>query len=108
MQMPPKGLVVDTILNKWMYPVFIQEPAVVRRRLLAPYSDDWEKVCVGVTGQVVTITEYLYAEKFKDILGMVEELLRKKDLPMYRRDPERLKVYVEAATKKIIERALRD
>jgi hypothetical protein len=108
MQMPPKGVVVDTILNKWGYPVFIQEPEVVKRRLLAPYSDDWAKVCVGSTAQVVTITEYLYAEKFKDILAMVEELLRKKDLPMYRRDPERLKLYVEAATKKIIERALRD
>lgn len=108
MKEAPRGIVVDTILNKWTYPVFIQEPHRVRKRLQGPYSDDWEKVLVGSTGEVLTITEYLYAEKYKDILKMVQELLRKKDLPMYRRDPERLKLYVEKATKEIIERALKD
>jgi hypothetical protein len=108
MNSAPRGLVVDTILDKRMYPVFIQEPSVVRRRLQAPYSDEWVKVVVGDTGQIVTITEYLYEEKYKDVLRMVHELLRKKDLPMYRRDPERLRLYVEKAAKGIIERVLKD
>jgi hypothetical protein len=108
MREAPKGLVVDTVLNKWMYPVFIQEPEVVRRRLQAPYHDEWAKVIIGATGQIVSITEYLYEKKYSDVLSMVEELLRKKDLPMYRRDPERLKLYVEKATKNIIERVLKD
>lgn len=108
MKLPPKGLVVDTVLDKWMYPVFIREPEAVRSRLQAPYSDDWAKVVVGSTGQVVTITEYLYEKKYSDVLAMVRELLRKKDLPMYRRDPERLKIYVEKAVKDIIDRVMKD
>lgn len=97
---------MDTVFNKFMRPVFSNEPAEVRRRLRAAYSDDWVKVCVGETGQIVTITEYLYEEKFTDVLTMLKELLRKQDLPMYRRNPERLDIHLNSTAKKIIERVL--
>ena len=71
----PQGI-VDTVLDKKMYPVFVQYPDVDKRRLKAPYNDDWSKVDIGETGQIVTITEYLYEEKYQDFIKMVQELLR--------------------------------
>lgn len=100
--------VVDTILDRHMCPVFIDYPEVVRRRLKHPYNDTWEKVVDGETGRIVTITEYLYEEKYQDVIKMVQDLLRKMDLPAFRRDPEKLRVYVEGAARRIIERALKD
>lgn len=105
---PGVQAVVDTIFNEAMHPVFVNEPAEVKRRLRAPHPESWTRVCIGETQQIVTVTEYLYEEKYKDVLAMVQELLRKQGLAMYQRHPERLKVYIESAARKIIERAMQD
>jgi hypothetical protein len=99
-------VVMDTVLNEFMVPVFSNEPTEVKRRLKAGYSETWVKVLVGDTGVVVTVPEYLYAEKYSDILEMLRELLRKQDLPMYRRNPERLEIYLQSTARKLIERVL--
>lgn len=96
-------VVVDTVLNEFMRPVFPGEPADVRRRLRAPYPEPWTYVLVGETKQVVTISEYLYQEKWETAIGMVKELLRKQSLSMYQRDPSRLESYIERTTRKILD-----
>jgi hypothetical protein len=101
-------MTLDTVFNEGMRPVFVDDPSVVRRRLMASHPEDWTKVCIGETGQIVTVTEYLYEEKYRDVLAMLNELLRKQGLAMYQRNPERLKIYVEASAKKIIERVMKD
>jgi hypothetical protein len=98
----------DTVFNRDMRPVFVDERSVVRRRLKAGHPEDWVKVCNGETQQIVTITEYLYEDKYEDVLKMVDELLHKQDLAMYRRNPERLAIYKESAVRRIIERAMKD
>ena len=100
-------MTLDTVFNEGMRPVFVDDPSVVRRRLMASHPEDWTKVCIGETGVIVTITEYLYEEKYRDILAMVNDLVRKSGLPMYQRNPERLKVYIESSVTKIIERVLK-
>jgi hypothetical protein len=101
-------MMADTVFNNEMIPVFVNESATVKRRLKAPYPESWIKVCIGETGIVVTIAEYLYAEKYIDVLAMLNELLRKQDLAMYKRNPDRLKIYVESSARKIIELVLKD
>jgi hypothetical protein len=96
-------IVVDTVLNEFMRPVFPGEPDEVRRRLRSPYPEPWKFVLVGETKQVVTISEYLYQEKWETAVGMVKELLRKKDLAIYKRDPARLEAYIERTTRKILD-----
>lgn len=95
---------VDTVFNEEMRPVFVGDPDTVLRRLKSSYPESWNKVCVGETQKIVTIPEYLYRETWGEVVGMLEELLRKQDLPMYRRDPSRLEVYLEVTARKIIER----
>lgn len=104
----PEGVTVDTVISKLKRPVFSAEPDMVKRRLRIDYPDNWEKVLIGETEQIVTILEYLYEDKYNDILAMLKELLRKQDAPLFRRDPERLNIYLEAAAKRIIERVLGD
>lgn len=99
---------MDTVYNQQMRPVFVDEPPEVLRRLKSKYPESWTKVCVGETATVVSITEYLYEDKYKNVLGMLNELLRKQDLAMYRRNPDRLKIYVESSARKIIETVLGD
>lgn len=99
---------MDTALNEVMRPLFSHEPEEMKRRLRAGYSKDCHKILVGKTGVAVSVTEYLYEEKYADVLKMVNELVRRQGLSMYKRDPERLKVYIEGATRKIIERAMQD
>lgn len=96
-------VVVDTVLNEFMRPVFPGEPADVRRRLRAPYPEPWAYVLIGETKQVVTISEYLYQEKWETAIGMVKELLRKQSLSMYQRDPSRLEAHIERTTRKILD-----
>lgn len=98
----------DTILNVEMRPVFVGDPYDVRRRLLAPHGESWSKVLIGSSGDVVTIAEYLYEEKYRDVIQMINEVLRKSDLAMYQRNPDRLKTFIETTARKIIERAQRD
>lgn len=105
---PREQVVMDTVLNGLMRPVFSGEPDDVKRRLRVGYSETWVKVLVGDTGDVLTISEYLYAEKYSDVLRMIKELMRKQKLPMYQRNEERLEIYLEAAAKRIIERVLGD
>lgn len=97
---------MDTALNEFMRPLFSHEPEEMKRRLRSGFSNDCTKILVGQTGTVVTILEYLYEEKYNDIMGMLKDLMRKQSLPMYQRNPERLEVYLQGAAKRIIERAL--
>lgn len=96
---------VDTVFNLHMRPVFVDEPDEVHRRLKASHPDSWVKVCIGETGQIVTIPEYLYKDKYESVIGMIKEVLRKQELPMFRRDPKRLDEFIERTARKIIERA---
>lgn len=98
----------DTILSEEMRPVFVGDPYDVRRRLLAPHGESWSKVLVGASGEVVTIAEYLYEEKYRDVIKMINEVLRKNELAMYQRNPDRLKTFIETTARKIIERAQKD
>ena len=97
-------MIVDTVFNHLMRPVFVKPPEEVRRRLQYGYPDDWSKVCVGETQQIVTITEYLYAEKYASVLGTLKELMTKKDLAMYQRSPERFDILLERTARRLIER----
>lgn len=99
---------MDTILNEVMRPVFVDDPSEVKRRLKAGHPEGWTKVLIGETGTVVSVTEYLYEEKYKEVLAMIDDILRKSELAMYKRSPERLRVYKESAARKIIERVLED
>lgn len=96
-------MAVDTVFNEGMRPVFVDEPEEVMRRLKATHPDSWTKVCIGSSGIIVTVDEYLYKDKYTTTVKMLEELLRKHDLAIYRRSPERLKIYVESTAKKMIE-----
>jgi hypothetical protein len=53
-------VIVDTVLNEFMRPVFPGEPDEVRRRLRATYPEGWKFVLVGEAQYVVTISEFLY------------------------------------------------
>lgn len=97
---------MDTALNEFMRPLFSHEPEEMKRRLRSGYSHNCVKILVGESGQVVSILEYLYEEKYNDILAMLKDLMRKQSLPMYQRNPDRLEVYLQSAAKRIIERAL--
>lgn len=99
-------MTADTIFDDQMRVVFNAEPPEVKRRLNAKYPDSWVKVCVGTTGLVVSVEEYLYEDKYRDVLAMLRELLRKHDLPLYRRKPDRLETYLEATALRIIELVL--
>lgn len=98
----------DSILNSEMRPVFVDIPSEVKRRLSVRYPKEWTHVFVGETMTAVTITEYLYEDKFRDVRDMLNELLRKQDLSMYKRNPKRLAIYVDASARKIIELVLKD
>lgn len=95
---------VDTVFDHFMRPVFVNEPAEVRRRLLKSYSEVWAKVCIGETQQIVTIPEYLYREKYDEVVKTLVELVEKKDLPMYKRDPARLRIHIERTATRLIQR----
>jgi len=97
---------MDTVFNEVMRPVFSGEPEEVLRRLRFGYSESWVKVCIGKTGQIVSISEYLYAEKYEMVVKTLEELLRKKDLAVFRRNPERLQEHLERTARKLIDRIL--
>jgi hypothetical protein len=97
--------VVDTVLNQQMRPVFPGEPEEVRRRLRAPYSDTWTHVLIGETMQVVTISEYVYQEKWDLVVKQLEELVRKAQLPMYQRDSNRMKSHILMSAKRILQTA---
>jgi hypothetical protein len=99
-------VVMDTVFNEVMRPVFSGEPEEVLRRLRFGYSESWVKVCIGKTGQIVSISEYLYAEKYEMVVKTLEELLRKKDLAVFRRNPERLQEHLERTARKLIDRIL--
>lgn len=97
---------MDTALNEFSRPLFSHEPEEMKRRLRSGYSHNCAKILVGKTGTVVTILEYLYEEKYSDIMGMLKDLMRKQVTPMYQRNPERLEIYLQSTAKRIIERAL--
>lgn len=98
----------DTVLSNEMNPVFVGDPYDVRRRLLAPHGESWSKVLVGASGDVVSIAEYLYEEKYKDVIRMIQEVLRKNELAMYQRNPDRLNSFIETTARRIIERVEKD
>lgn len=96
---------VDTVLNNHGRPMFPGEPEEVRRRLRAPYSEAWTHVLIGETKQVVTISEYVYQEKWDTVVKQLEELVRKAQLPMYQRDSDRMKSHILRAAKLILQTA---
>jgi hypothetical protein len=97
---------MDTIFDDQMRPVFNNEPEVVKRRLQAKYPENWEKVCVGETGQVVSVTEYLHGIKYTAVRKLLEDLLRRQSLPAFQRNPERLNIYLDSGARRIIELVL--
>lgn len=98
----------DTVFNSQMQVVFSNEPDVVHRRLSLGYSEDWVAVCIGETRQIVTLPEYIYREKYDMVVKTLKELLDKKDLPMYRRDPARLDAHIERVATSLIKRILQE
>lgn len=96
---------VDTVVNKYGRPMFPGEPEEVRRRLRSPYSENWTHVLIGETMQVVTISEYVYQEKWGTVVKQLEDLVRKAQLPMYQRDSERMKSHILRAARSILQTA---
>ncbi len=96
---------MDTVLNEFMRPVFPGEPEEVRRRLRAPYSETWTHVLIGETKQVVTISEYVYQEKWDLVVKQLEELVRKAQLPMYQRDANRMRSHILRSARQILQTA---
>lgn len=94
----------DTILNDRMHPVKAGEPAEILRRIRFGTPDDWTQVLIGETKQIVTIAEYLHGDTHKTVIKMLEELISKKDLAMYKRDPDRYAKLIDRTARKLIER----
>jgi hypothetical protein len=97
-------VIVDTVLNENMRPVFVDEPSEVHRRLHHPYSETWVKVLIGETGQLVTIPEYLYKDTLKMVVKTLHEMASKKDLGTYQRNPERWEDLVNRTAVQLIKR----
>jgi hypothetical protein len=98
----------DTVFNKDMRVVFSGEPHDVLRRLKYPHPEAWAKVCIGDTGTVVTIPEYLYRDTYKEVQGMLRGLVEQSKRPLYKRDPERLDIHVQQLARKLIELVQKD
>lgn len=96
----------DTVFNAAMRPVFSGEPSEVRRRLRSPYPEGWEKICIGETGVIVTIPQYLYAETYESVVQTLTEIARRGGLPMYQRDTARLETYIQRTAHVLIKRVL--
>lgn len=96
----------DIVCSTNMRPVFVGEPAEVRRRLKAPHPENWFKVLIGETQRIVTISEYLYEDKYDDVVKTLQDLVAKKDLAMYKRDPKRLQTHIERTATQLIKRIL--
>lgn len=94
---------MDTVLNEFMRPVFPGEPNEVRRRLRAPYPQGWTYVLLGEEKRVISISEYIYQEKWDDAIRMLKELLRKQNLPIYQRDPSLIDRQIERTARKILD-----
>ena len=94
----------DTIFNDKMKPVFAKEPAEVLRRIRFGTPDDWAFVMVGETKEFVTIAEYLHGDDYKQVLKMLTELIEKKDLVLYQRNPKSYTKLIERTARKILER----
>lgn len=99
-------MIVDTILDDHARPVWSKEPAEVLRRLRHPYPANWTHVYIGAAQQTVTIADYLYGEKHAMVVKELKELVSRKDLSMYRRDPSRWDEHVERIALRLIERIL--
>lgn len=97
------GVMADTVFNDQMRPVMSQEPADVRRRLLrGEYPEGWSKVLIGATGEIVTIPEYLFKEKYQTVVKTLYEILKKSGKPMYQNNPERLDEHIQRSAKRLI------
>ncbi|AXQ61306.1 hypothetical protein SEA_LIBERTYBELL_65 [Streptomyces phage LibertyBell] len=94
----------DTIFTDKMKPVFAKPPEEVLRRIRFGTPDDWTFVLIGETQKLVTIAEYLHGDDFKSVLQMLEELIAKKDLALYQRNPKSYAKQVERTARKILER----
>lgn len=94
----------DTILTDHMEPMFAKEPAEVLRRIRYGTPDHWTHVFVGESQKVVTIAEYLHGEKHNTVIKMLEELLAKKDKPMFVSNPDLFAKQIDRTARKLIER----
>jgi hypothetical protein len=98
----------DIILTDRMEPMFAKEPAEVLRRIRYGTPDHWTHVFVGESQKVVTIAEYLHGEKHKTVIKMLEELLSKKDKPIFASNPDLFAKQVDRTARKLIERIIND
>lgn len=94
---------VDTVFNGEMRPVFVDDPATVMRRLKAGHPESWEKVCIGSSGLVVTIPEYLYSDTYKTVQQLIRGVMKKQTFTLYKKDPARLDLEIERTARRIIE-----
>lgn len=99
---------VDTVFNGEMRPVFVDDPPTVMRRLKAGHPEAWEKVCIGESGIIVTIPEYLYSDKYKTVQQLIRDVLKKQGFTLYKRDPARLDAEIERTARRIIELIQKD
>jgi len=95
--------VLDTVFNRSMRPVFVGEPERVRQRLKAEHPEDWTRVCVGETQSIVTVSEYLHKEKWDEVVAVINDLAERANKPLYKRDPDRLKSYIQRAARQIFD-----
>jgi hypothetical protein len=99
------SVVHDTVFDDNMRAVFSREPAEVIRRLHhGGFPDNWTKVCIGATGVIVSVPEYLYGDLHSGIVKTLWELMEAREKPIYVRDPERFKKQVDRYARKLIER----
>jgi hypothetical protein len=98
------GVAMDTVFNEQWHPVISKEPDDVRRILRKPHPETWKKVLIGETQKIVTIPEYLYQETYEMVVQTLNELVDRKDLAMYKRDPRRWEDQVTRTAIKLIKR----
>lgn len=98
------GIVMDTVFNEQMHPVISKDPVDVRRILRKPHPETWTKVLIGETQKIVTIPEYLYQETYEMVVQTLNELVDRKDLAMYKRDPKRWEDQIARTAIKLIKR----
>lgn len=94
----------DTIFTDKMNPVFSRPRAEVLRRIRFGTPDDWTLVMDGETQRIMTVGEYLHGDLLKQTVKTLEELIDKKDLALYVRNPQQYQKLIDRTARKIIER----
>lgn len=104
---PPRSesrVIHDTVFDVNMRVVCSREPADVIRRLQHGFPEDWVKVCVGATGVVVSVSDYLYGDLHGGIVKSLWELIEAREKAAYVRDPSRYEKLVDRYATRLINR----